>query len=486
MYLVWILVLLVQHRIYANELPNIIFAMADDLGWGDVQYNGGNALTPNLNKMAGSPNTILMERYYSGGPRCSPTRGTVLTGRNHNRYCIWTTTGGSNQPDFKVAEPYALPLSEITVSEVLRDSGYSTAMFGKWHLGDFKPIPGGNKKWPVSHPGLHGFDQWWATERSAPTCNLNCGCFSNATCTFGHYPVRNVACANYYTNKSNDITGWSHAVQGDDSEFIWTLTEQYIREQVKLEKPFFLYLPFHTVHSHYIATDYYRSFYLNKGYNTNQSDYYGAITALDHVMGQLRDLLKELGINNNTMLWFTSDNGPARETPGLTNGLRGRKSSLYEGGVRVPGIIEWPNVIKKNRRSQFPVISSDLLPTVYDILGITPSDNRPLDGISVLPFLHGNVESRNSIISWAFTIREGNFSSKYNISAADDRYKIMTVYDDDEVQSYQLYDLLNDIGETVDVAQRYSNVTDILLNHVEKWRTSVINSVKNVGCLDSS
>lgn len=477
--------LLLQDTVYANELPNIIFAMADDLGWGDVQYNGGNALTPNLNKMAQSPNTVLMDRYYSGGPRCSPTRGTVLTGRNHNRYCIWSTTAGNNKPDFEVAEPYALPLTEITVAEVARDHGYSTAMFGKWHLGDFKPITGGNKRWPVSHPGLHGFDHWWATERSVRTCNSNCGCF-NTTCTFGHYPKAQVSCTNYYTNLSNGITGWPHPISGDDSEFIWTVTEQYIRDQVKLKKHFFLYLPFHTVHIRYIATEYYRSLYLKEGYNSNQADYYGTITALDNIIGRLRDLLEELGIKNNTMLWFTSDNGPAKNTPGVTNGLRGRKSSLYEGGVRVPGMIEWPNVVQKNRRSQFPVVSSDLLPTVYDLLGVSPIDNRPLDGISILPFLHGNTESRCSTISWAFAIPNGNFSSRYNVSMAGDRYKIMTVYDEGQVHSYQLYDLVEDIGETVNVAQKHSNVTNNMLSQVEKWRASVMNSVKNVGCLNSA
>ena len=131
-------------------MPNVIFAMADDLGWGDVQYNNGNARTPNLNEMAQSSNTVLLQRYYSGSPVCSPTRGTVLTGRNHNRYCVWTANTGSNQPDFSVPQIKALPLSEITVAEVMREAGYSTALFGKWHLGDFKPLKGGNKKWPVS------------------------------------------------------------------------------------------------------------------------------------------------------------------------------------------------------------------------------------------------------------------------------------------------------------------------------------------------
>ena len=174
----------------ASSTPNIVFAMADDLGWGDVQYNNGNARTPNLDEMAQSPNTILLQRYYSGGPACSPTRGTVLTGRNYNRYCVWTANSGRNTRQ---------TLSDLTQGPSpyqklqwlkWREAGYSTALFGKWHLGDFKPLKGGNKKWPVSHPGLHGFDQWFATQRSAPTSTINCGCFNYSSCIQGHYTDR--------------------------------------------------------------------------------------------------------------------------------------------------------------------------------------------------------------------------------------------------------------------------------------------------------
>ena len=125
--------------------PNVIFALADDLGWGDVEYNNGNALTPNLNNMAHSPNTVLLQRYYSGAPICSPTRGTVLTGRNHNRCCLWNANIRAGHPDFIKAQPMPLPLSEITVAEVIREAGYSITLFGKWHLGDFKRLKHGKK-----------------------------------------------------------------------------------------------------------------------------------------------------------------------------------------------------------------------------------------------------------------------------------------------------------------------------------------------------
>ena len=468
----------------SGTAPNVIFAMADDLGWGDVQYNNGNARTPNLNEMAQSPNTILLQRYYSGGPVCSPTRGTVLTGRNHNRYCVWTANIGNDEPDFKRPEKMPLPLSEITVAEVMREAGYSTALFGKWHLGDFKPLKGGNKKWPVSHPGLHGFDQWYATERSAPTCTINCGCFQNSSCINGHY-TSNPACNNYYTNKSSDIEGWPEAIPGDDSHFILSLAENYIKEQVKAKKPFFLYLPFHTVHIRYIATQQYRDMYLKQNFTEEQADYYGAISALDDAIGELRKLLKELDIKNNTLFWFASDNGPAVGSPGVTNGLRGHKALLYEGGVRVPGMIEWPDVITSNKVSSFPVVSSDLLPTVRDILGIKPPDNRPIDGISILPFLQGKVEKRNHSIYWAYNI-QGNFNGSYNISTSGDQYKLMIQYVKGKIEHLELYDLLADIDEKVNLAGKdsYSVILHNLSNEIEVWKKSVINSVNTVGCLE--
>jgi len=466
--------------------------MADDLGWGDVQYNGGSAFTPNVNKMASSVNSILLQRHYSGSPICSPTRATLLTGRNHNRYCVWgANTATRNITDFTRAQTRALPISEITVAEVMRQAGYSTALFGKWHLGDFIPLRDGNSRWPVSHPGLHGFEQWWATGRSAPTATTNCGCFPNSTCILGHYRNRPL-CTNYYTNTSDGIEGWPQPIPGDDSHFIWSLAEEYIREQVNLQKPFFLYLPFHTVHQRFIATDEYRNFYLEK-LNTKNSkrisrknlikaDYYGAISAMDDVVGRLRNLLQVLGIKNNTLFWFTSDNGPSKR--GSTNGLRGGKKSLYEGGVRVPGIIEWPDVISSNRVSQFPVVTSDLLPTVQDILGVEPSDDRPIDGISILPFLQGKMEKRNQPIISAYKLRKGRLfqAGRYNVSITTDKYKLMETVQGNTTH-YQLFDLEDDAIESKNLIDDYPDITSQLIKQIEQWKKSVTQSVKTVGCV---
>ena len=468
----------------ATATPNVIFAMADDLGWGDVEYNGGRASTPNLNEMARSNNAILLQRHYSGSPVCSPTRATVLTGRNHNRYCVWDSNKGAKistqRPNMRLLsegrpQKFPLPLSEITVAEVMQNAGYSTALFGKWHLGDFKPVTGGSSKWPVSHPGLHGFEQWWATERSTPTATTNCGCFENSTCILGHYN-RRPSCTNYHTNTSDGIEGWPLPIPGDDSHFIWSLAEKYIREQVKNKKPFFLYLPFHTVHRRYIATSKYREMYLQANYNSLQADYYGAISALDDVIRQLRNLLQELGIKNNTLFWFTSDNGPLK--PGSTNVLRGKKRSLYEGGVRVPGIIEWPDVITSNRVSQFPVVTSDLLPTVQDILGVDPSDDRPIDGISLLPFLQGKVENRSRPIFSAFKLGRKVFEGKHKISVTTAKYKLLL----DERGEIELFDLEKDMRERRNLKGTHPDIVNRLLKQIEMWKESVKQSIKAVGC----
>jgi arylsulfatase A-like enzyme len=229
-----------------SDMPNIVFVMADDYGWGDVGYNNGTALTPNLDMMAAGQHSLRLQRYYSGGPVCSPTRGTVLTGRNHNRYCVWTANTGGNSPDFQIPETMPLPTSEFTVAEALKKKDYVTGLFGKWHLGDFIKLPGGNKKWPVSHPGMHGFDQWLATERSAPTATLNCGCFNQSSCVKGHYSQETFPCTNYWrAAKPHGITNETSLEDGDDSLYIMDHVEEFIRSAAANNTPFFVYIPLH-------------------------------------------------------------------------------------------------------------------------------------------------------------------------------------------------------------------------------------------------
>ena len=465
-----------------HSRPNVVFMMADDFGYGDTEYNGGIASTPQLNEMASSPNSIRLDRYYSGGPVCSPTRGTVLTGRNHNRYCVWTANAGNNCDDFKCPENKPLPLTEVTIADLLVKAGYTTAMFGKWHLGDFIDLKG-NPKWPVSHPGKHGFQEWWATERSAPTVNINCACFDKNLCVNGHYNGP-PPCTNYYTIQKDDgsLVNYSKPENGDDDHFIATQFENFLKDHSK--EPFFAYLPFHNVHIRYLGYEGYIEKYAKAGYDLDHIDYYAAISALDDAVGRVRNLLKQYNISENTMLWFTSDNGPAKGTPGSASFLRGRKGELYEGGIRVPGIIEWPTYIKKNRASNYTVVSSDLMPTVCDMLDIKCPSDRPIDGKSIMPLLKGEKDTRNSTMAWMYNVAD-SFESSYNAVISGDQFKLFASYNKGKMVSAQLYDLLNDRSESKDISSENKDMFDQLKNELEDWRSSVIHSAtKVVDCME--
>ncbi len=353
--------------------PNILYLLADDLGYGDVEYNGGKAKTPNLNQMARGPNSVLLTRFYLGGPVCSPTRGTLLTGRNHNRYCIWHADLGVPCNDGECPCSMPLPTSEVTLPELLKNEGYKTAIFGKWHVGDLKVIEGGNKKWPVSHPGMHGFDLWLVTERDTSSVAPNCQCSERFSCTVEKRWYQHKTCRDYHymDKESEKLQAYHNSIIGD-SDFIVDMFEKYLQKLHSSEKLFFVILAFHDVHRVYYALDPYYTMYRKQGYSRDVTHYYGAISQLDQAIGRVRGLLETYGIKNNTFVWFSSDNGPQKGTPGSTAGLRGEKGTVFEGGIRVPAILEWPAVIKANRKSDYPVVTNDLLPTVCDILGIDP------------------------------------------------------------------------------------------------------------------
>ena len=495
------------------QQPNILFLLADDLGWGDVNYNGGLADTPHLDAMARGEHSVQFDRFYSGAPVCSPTRGTVLTGRNHNRYCIWrANTHGKDcdwTDDFVCPMRMPLPPSEITVAEVLQNIGYRTAALGKWHLGDLKHLETGHPLWSPSHPGIHGFDVWKVTERAVPTVNPNCACFDPKTCRIGHYAnTAPPACSNYFGNNvsstctntsssnifsssSENATTTSHhqppcpilphpsPILGDDSHFIVDDLKSFIEESAANSQPFFAYVAFHTPHSRYIAPTAYKEKYAGLG--SKEKDYYGSIEALDDAVGQVLLHLDTLGLAEDTMVWFTSDNGPADGSPGSTNGLEGRKGSLYEGGIRVPGIIHWPSIIQENRVTEYPVTTTDFLPTVLDITGTELPDSRSLDGISILPYLLGSRTSRSASAHWAFKIN-ADFSGRYQAASLRGDLKLHAVYQDGHVLRSKLFNLTRD--ETTDMADVLPQQHSAMLRDLDLWTGSLrLSATEEVGCL---
>ena len=437
----------------SNTRPNVILCMADDQGWGDTAYNGHPVLkTPNLDSMAA--NGIRFDRFYSGAPVCSPTRGSCLTGRHPFRYGIFSANVGH------------MPGEEKTLAEVLRSLGYATGHFGKWHLGTLTTeIEDSNRGGPdgadhYSPPWENGFDVCFSTEAKVPTWNPmitpdpSAGGVRNETPgePFGTY---------YWTGPGERA---EENLAGDDSRVIMDRAIPFIREAIKRDVPFFAVIWFHAPHLPAVAGERYRSMY--DGYSEDERHFWGCITALDEQVGRLRKELRSLGIENDTMLWYTSDNGPEGKsaegrTRGTTGPFRGRKRSLHEGGVRVPGILEWPAVVKTPRVVTAPCSTLDYGLTVLDALGLSPDRlGSPIDGISLMPLIVGKTTSRPSPIA---------FESGKQWSLSDNRYKLITT---DGGETYMLYDIVDDPGEKNDLIAEKPNIADAMKETLETWRVS--------------
>ena len=237
----------------------------------------------------------------------------------------------------------------------------------------------------------------------------------------------------------------------------------------------------------YIASEGYTKPYVSKGYNLNHADYYGAITAMDDAVQGVRELLQTYNVSYNTMVWFTSDNGPEVSTPGVTAGFRGRKRDLFEGGIRVPGIVEWPAAIKSNRKSNYSMVSSDLLPTVCDVIGVSPPSDRPIDGVSILPLIKGESAQRNKSIAWMYPVNNGDFDGRYKFALSGDRYKLYGLYNEGEMKETNLFDLAADSHETRDISSEHPELVAAMRAEMEEWRQSVIRSATNeVQCVGYS
>ena len=431
------------------ERPNVILLMADDLGWGDTGYNGHAVLkTPNLDRMAGEG--IRFDRFYSGAPVCSPTRGSCLTGRHPYRYGIFFANTGHVRKQ------------EITLAEALKTQGYATGHFGKWHLGTLLPDYSGKgpRRNPAKNyatPGMNGFDEWFSTEYAVATWDP----YEEAN-AHGKFDVRNL----YWHNGKNVTEGPS----GCDSRIIMDKALPLVRGAAEKKRPFLAVIWFHAPHAPVVAGPEYRKMYADR--TENEQHYFGCITAMDEQIGRLRKELDALGVAENTMLWFCSDNGP--EGPAKKRGrhqgsagpLRGRKRSLYEGGVRVPGLLVWPARIKGPRVVKTPCSTSDYFPTVLDCLGFTMKGQpEPIDGVSLMPLIDGRMTERPRPIG---------FESSRQVSLTDNRYKIYS----GKGKEFELYDLLEDPGEQKDLAAQKPEIVERMRATLDAWRASCKGSLE--------
>ena len=354
--------------------------MGDDHGWHETGYNGHRYVeTPVLDEMAASG--LRLDRFYSAAPVCSPTRASVMTGRHPNR-CGTFSANWSIRPE------------EIGVAQILSRAGYACGHFGKWHLGPVKADS-------PTNPGAFGFEEWLSHDN--------------------FFEMDPVLSRNGEPPEKHD---------GESSKIIVDAANRFIDKAKGDGRPFFVVIWFGSPHEPYSGLDSDLALYadLPDGLRETMSRItsmetgqgtelpldevlqarFAEITAMDRAIGGLRDHLRARGLRDDTLLWYCSDNG----APGASrfeSPMRADKGSVYEGGVRVPAVIEWPNGIPEARRTQAHAVTSDILPTVCDLAG-EPVPERPLDGISLVPLLKGAMTERAApICFWSFDgNREGN------------------------------------------------------------------------------
>jgi arylsulfatase A-like enzyme len=458
---------------FADTRPNVILVMADDMGWAQTGYYGYPLLkTPNLDEMA--RNGLRMDRFYAGAPSCTPTRASVLTGRTPDR------TGA-----FRVGQ--SINRQEKMLSTAFQEAGYATAHFGKWHLNQVG-VDGPNGH-PLAaddphNPGELGFDYWLSA-----TSGFDLGEFELS---------RN---------------GTREQFQGDGSEVIVAEAVKYIASQVARDKPVFVVIWYSAPHGPWTATDEDIKPFLGKVDHTS-ANMLGEIVAIDRSIGHLRQSLRDMGIADNTLVWFTSDNGGtpnidtlSRQTPDggreivypsncsdeidpnltsleartlhgcyrgvdpdSTGHLRGFKKDFYEGGLREPTIVEWPAGITP-RVSNFPSGTVDIFPTLIEIADLRPdSINTVHDGISLAGVFTAEPARRDQPLG---------FRSSGGWMWLDNDWKIVKNPDystDDNSNPYELYNVIGDPSEQQNLIDLYPERATRLYEQFTRWSLSVSRS----------
>ena len=404
-----------------KEKPNIILIMTDDQGWGQTGYYNHPILeTPNLDDMA--KNGIRFDRFYASAPVCSPTRASVLTGRSNDRTGVLT-------------HGYALRTQEKTIAQALKKAGYSTGHFGKWHLNGLRGPGVPILKDDNHNPGKFGFDFWFST-------------------------------TNFFdVNPLMSDNGKFIDFKGSSSKVIFNEALKFIDKNNADNTPFFVVIWDGSPHDPWTANEDDKSVF--KDLDNESQNHYGELVAFDRNLGKFRKLIREKGLSENTIIWFCSDNGGLKGIyPSTVGGLRGNKGSVWEGGLRVPAIIEWPSMIK-HKVTDFPASTMDIFPTIADIIGLSKSEMIfPIDGISLLPLFNSNIDKREVHIPFRFN----------NTGALIDNDFKLVATSLNEMQ-FELYDLEIDPKESNNIATANPYLFEKLKDKYLEWNLSVNNSV---------
>lgn len=429
----------------AAEQPNIVFILADDLGWTDLGCQGSEYYeTPHIDRMAAEG--VRFTNGYSCGPNCQPTRAALMSGQYGPRTGVYTV-GNINRFDWQsrpvkpVENVTKLDPAVVTVGESLKSAGYATGYFGKWHLGDD----------PQHHPSAQGFDE--AVVSSGKHFNFK-------TVPNVDYP-EGTYLADFLTGKAVDFL-----------------------KQHK-DGPFYLQLAHFGVHSPYQAKPELVAKFKNKPAAGGHNDptYAAMIASVDESVGRVLATLDELGLSENTLVIFTSDNGGVggyeRERLNRKRGdttdnapLRGGKGMLYEGGIRVPYLFRWKGTIDAGRTTDRPINSVDLYPTLLDLAGAA-KPGQPLDGESYLAVLNGDDSPRGPLF-WHFPGYLGQGKDQWRTLPVgvirDGDWKLLEFFEDGRLE---LYNLKDDTGETNNLAEEHSERAKAMQQRLAEWRTSV-------------
>ena len=412
----------------AQERPNIIVVLADDLGYGDLGcYGEPDVQTPNLDRFA--EQGMRLTHCYAAASTCSPSRTGLMTGRTPYRVGIsrWI-------PFFS---PMHVSEKEITIANLLRDDGYATCHVGKWHLNGMFNLPG------QPQPDDHGFEHWFSTQNN---------CLPNHR--------------NPYNFVRNDIP--VGPLDGYAADLVADEAIHWLRTGRDKSKPFFLFVCFHEPHEPIATAERYTKLY-DRFLDPSQQARLGNVTQMDTAFGRLMKKLDEQGLDDGqTLMFFTSDNGPAitRFHPyGSTGPLRAKKGYMYEGGIRVPGIVRWPGQIEPGQVSDEPVCGVDLLPTLCELTGIPVPTDRAIDGTSVLPLFDGESIVRERPLFWQYNLasgevkvalREGDWKILAALdppcpkAGADITEEQMKVLKTAKLTGFELYNLVDDVAEATD------------------------------------
>ena len=412
--------------------PNIVLMMADDLGYGDTGFNGNKIiLTPHLDQMA--EDGVKLTHFYAGGPVCSPTRGTFLTGRHYYRYGIWSANVGH------------LPDQEITLARMLKSKGYTTGHFGKWHVGTLSKThstkgPGRKPAENFAPPWERDYDRSFVVESSVSTWDPGSD-------------------KNPFYDDSVPLAGDDQSLLGGAARVVVDRAIPFMEQAVKNDTPFLAVVWFNAPHEPIKAGPDYLAMY--KGYG-EAAHYFGCITELDEQVGRIRKRLKDLGVANNTLLCFCSDNGPEGKSPkgkkaGVTAGLRGRKRSLYDGGVRVPALAEWPGKIEAGSVVNTPCSTLDYFPMVANLTDYQMPDDRPIDGQDLMPILMGHTTNREKAIP---------FRSRGNATIVKDQHKLV-------LPKGELYNLSDDWSEKNNIASGHPDRVKLMTAELMKYLDSM-------------